>query len=141
MSEGVELRSMRLADLDDPERCVHVYGFMLRCLGEFIGSPLASMIPLEDVPGNGRVMPVRSTAAAAGALRLEFAGVVAPVEVEGQQGIEFGATLFLYTDQKRVTLQTGESFFDVVYRSDGRGWVLLGWFKDVYGEWEHFERL
>ena len=114
---------------------------MLRGLGEFIGSPLASTIPLEDVPGNGLVMPVRSASAASGALRLQFAGVVAPVEVEGRQGIEFGGTLFLYTDQKRVNLQTGESFFDVVFRPDRCGWELLGWLKDEYGEWDGFERL
>ncbi len=73
-------------------------------------------------------------------------GEIAGIQKEGKIKNVFcvSLTMFLFNanEKKRFSLKTGESllefFFKYEYDQPGK-WQSLGWFSDVYGEWEDIE--
>ena len=71
-------------------------------------------------------------------------GQMVATEKRGKSIFYTSLTLFMFdtNSKKRLSLTTGESIREFVFEkpADGSGcWRNLGWFKDVYGEWEEIE--
>ena len=71
-------------------------------------------------------------------------GQMIATEQRGKSIFDTSLTLFMFdaNSKKRLSLITGESAIEFIFekQADGSGcWCILGWFKDVYGEWEEIE--
>jgi hypothetical protein len=136
------LRCGRMDQLDDQTLYVQLFGHVLERLSAFLGIPMRADPELGRGPVSGCAVGVVSAAAINGALQLASRGIVFIKEREDGQGLEAGATLFLYCGGKQLRLSTGESFLDLTYTPDDQGptsWVAVGWFTDEYDEYEEYD--
>lgn len=109
-------------------------------LAALLGGP-ALAEPLTLVERGGYSCRVRAEAPHAGALQLEWSGILRLIAVDGAP--ELSASLFLFSRGHRMQAagQLGSSLellFEGAPGGEGR-WVVLGWHEDLYGEYEGIE--
>ena len=93
--------------------------------------------------GEGFCVDIWSPAPLLGILALSWKGILGGQVLNDGRKLDISATLFLYSQKKKLVTKEGASFLELVYEKDDSGdgnWRIDGWLKDVYYEYEFFDQ-
>lgn len=116
--------------------------YVLEKLQFFLELPIEHE-PLENNIGEGFCINIWSPAPLLGTFALSWKGILGGQILNDGKRLDISATLFLYSQKKKLITKEGASFLELIYEKDGFGkgsWRIDGWLKDVYYEYEFFDQ-
>lgn len=121
---------------------VDIVEYVLSKLRIFLNLPIDHE-PLENNVGDGFCVNIWNPKPLLGSLALSWKGILGGQILNEGRRLNISATLFLYSQQKKLITKEGASFIELVYKKDdlGKGnWRMEGWLTDVYYEYEFFDQ-
>lgn len=124
------------------EQWINIVKYVLKKLQTFLNQPIDHE-QLEDNIGDGFCINISSPKPLLGAFALSWKGILGGQVLDEGQRLDISATLFLYSNKKKLLTKSGASFLELVYEKDNLGkgnWRLYGWLEDVHYEYEFFDQ-
>jgi hypothetical protein len=123
------------------EQWISIVEYVLEQLQFFLNLPIEHE-SLEGNVGEGFSLNIWSQTLLLGPLALSWKGILGG-QILNNSRLNISATLFLYSQKKKLVTKEGASLLELVYEKDDFGngnWQLDGWLKDVYYEYEFFDQ-
>ncbi len=124
------------------QQWVEIVESILEQLRLFLNLPI-NHEPLEGNVGEGFCIDIWSPKPLLGTLALSWKGILGGQVLNDGRRLDISATLFLYSQHKKLVTKSGASFLELVYARDNSGkgnWRADGWLPDEYWEYEFFDK-